>query len=120
MNNDTVVLPDQRVVVNRCYGGFQLSDVAKAMYKELRAAKNSEDANNDTHIFAPDLKRDDPLLLAVVDAIGLEACSVPDRSSLKLVMVPGDVPADGWVIEDYDGMEWVAEKHRIWCASEQK
>ena len=119
MNNDTVVLPDQRVVVNRCYGGFQLSDAAKAMYKGLRAAQNSEVTNND-HIFAPDLKRDDPLLLAVVDAIGLEACSIDGRSKLKIVMVPGDVTADGWVIEDYDGMEWVAEKHRIWCASEQK
>ena len=30
---------------------------------------------------------------------------------IKIVEIPDDVE---FVIEDYDGIEWVAEKHRIW------
>ena len=42
-----------------------------------------------------------------------------DKSSdtdgkLKIVEIPDDVPEDGWTIQDYDGKEWVAEKHRTW------
>jgi hypothetical protein len=109
----------RRIVVNRCYGGFQLSAVAKAMYNELRAAKNNnnEDTNKD---IAFDVRRDDPILLFVVDAIGLDACSVADRSRLRIVKIPDDVPTDGWDIQNCYGMEWVSEKHRVWCASHQK
>jgi len=30
---------------------------------------------------------------------------------LKIVDIPDGVE---WEIEEYDGMEWVAEKHRTW------
>jgi hypothetical protein len=33
-------------------------------------------------------------------------------SELKVVEIPNDVE---WQIEEYDGAEWVAEKHRTWC-----
>jgi hypothetical protein len=32
-------------------------------------------------------------------------------SKLKIVEIPGDVD---WEIGEYDGNEWVAEKHRTW------
>jgi hypothetical protein len=32
-------------------------------------------------------------------------------SSLKIVDIPIDVQ---WFIEEYDGNEWVSEKHRTW------
>jgi hypothetical protein len=32
-------------------------------------------------------------------------------ANLKVVTIPGDVD---WEIGEYDGMEWVAEKHRTW------
>jgi hypothetical protein len=33
------------------------------------------------------------------------------HANLKIVEVPPDVE---WQIEEYDGNEWVAEKHRTW------
>jgi hypothetical protein len=56
-----------------------------------------------------ELERDDPVLVQVVKELGSAA---NDRySDLKIVQVPPDVD---WVIEEYDGDEWVAEQHRTW------
>ena len=33
------------------------------------------------------------------------------NANLKMVEIPDDVE---WEIADYDGKEWVAEKHRTW------
>ncbi len=32
-------------------------------------------------------------------------------AKLKVVEIPDDVD---WEVENYDGIEWIAEKHRIW------
>lgn len=32
-------------------------------------------------------------------------------SNLKIIEIPDDID---WVIEEYDGAEWIAEKHRTW------
>jgi len=53
--------------------------------------------------------RDDPLLIAVIEELGQEADGPHAR--LKIVEIPGGVE---WKIEEYDGAEWVAEKHRTW------
>jgi hypothetical protein len=34
-----------------------------------------------------------------------------DFAELKVVEIPDDVQ---WQIEEYDGKEWIAEKHRTW------
>jgi len=36
---------------------------------------------------------------------------VGEYSELKVVEIPDDVK---WQLEEYDGLEWVAEKHRTW------
>lgn len=59
--------------------------------------------------YASDLKRDDPILVRVVEELGRLANG--NFADLKVVQIPDDVK---WVIEEYDGREWVAEKHRIW------
>ena len=56
-----------------------------------------------------DLARDDPYLVAVVEELGERANG--RHSMLKVVEVPADVQ---WEIDEYDGLEWVAEKHRTW------
>lgn len=53
--------------------------------------------------------RDDPYLAKVVDELGSKANG--PHADLKVVNVPADVD---WEIAEYDGTEWVAEKHRIW------
>ncbi len=62
------------------------------------------------------LARDDPILVAVVSQLGCEASS-GHFAKLGIVHIPDDVPDDGWLINEYDGAEWVAEKHRTWHAS---
>lgn len=56
-----------------------------------------------------DINRDDPTLVRVVRELGDKANG--RFSSLKIVEIPADVD---WIIEEYDGAEWVAEKHRTW------
>ena len=41
--------------------------------------------------------------------LGIEANGT--HANLKIVEIPADV---AWQIDDYDGLEWVAEQHRIW------
>jgi hypothetical protein len=57
--------------------------------------------------------RDDQLLLAVIDAIGLSAAS-GTFCKLAIVELPANVPDGAWFIQDFDGVEWVAERHRTW------
>lgn len=79
------------------------------MYKDL-----TKDVERSTHWYIDlDVARDDPHLLTVIDTLGLNAAS-GSFASLAVVEIPDDVPEDGWVIEEYDGKEWVAEKHRSW------
>lgn len=96
-----------RVVVSAGYGGFALSDDA---LRRLAALGHD----------APErLPRDHPDLVAVVEELG-DAAGAPQpllkgspSQPLAIVEVPGDVD---WVIKEYDGAEWVAERHRRWDA----
>ena len=91
-----------RVVINRCYGGFCLSDKAAAKYCEVR----SLDINGFSE---HDICRDDPVLVEVVEELGDEASG--NFAKLSIVDIPEDVQ---WYVDDYDGNEWVAERHRTW------
>jgi len=98
----------RRVLLNRCYGGFSLSEQAKLLYLEA-----TKDVPKKEHWYADqDIPRDDPILIRIVEEIGSQAAGT--FAKLKIIEIPDDVPADGWIVLDYDGMEWVAEKHRTW------
>ena len=84
-----------KVVINRCYGGFGLSE--KAM-KFLGVGSEW-----------PDIARDDPKLIECVEKFGEEANDT--YAELKVVEIPDDV---NWEIGEYDGLEWVEEVHRRW------
>ena len=55
------------------------------------------------------LSRDDPNLIKVIETLGEKANG--RFSQLKIVEIPDNVE---WTIDEYDGAEWVAEKHRTW------
>ena len=57
-----------------------------------------------------DIERNDPDLIRAIEIVGTEEAS-GKYASLKIVEIPDDVE---WQIEEYDGSEWIAEKHRIW------
>ena len=55
-------------------------------------------------------RRDDTDLIQVVKELGEDEAS-GSFASLKVVEVPDDI---SWTIEEYDGIEWIAEAHKTW------
>jgi hypothetical protein len=90
------------VLINNDWGGFSLSDEAETRYKEMAGI-------TDENFSYYDISRDDPYLIQIVREMGQDANG--SYSSLKIVEIPADVD---WEIGEYDGREWVAEKHRTW------
>jgi hypothetical protein len=89
-----------KIVINTCHGGFGLSKEALAFYNE-RAGTAIK--------YEDDIKRNDPILIQIVEELGEAANGSYAR--LKVVEIPDDVE---WTIKEYDGDEWIAEKHRTW------
>ena len=94
----------RRVVINTQHGGFGLSRDAWVRYC-VRRGWDPDDEN--LHELMVD--RDDPDLISVVQEMGIAADG--RFAKLKIVEIPADVE---WQIGEYDGAEWVAEKHRTW------
>jgi hypothetical protein len=86
------------VAINRCYGGFRLSEEAAQLYQVYTATS-----------ICSDIPRDDIHLVRVVRELGNKANAA--NADIRVVQIPDDVE---WTIEEYDGVEWVAEKHRTW------
>jgi hypothetical protein len=99
----------RKIVLNRCYGGFSLSKDVKDMYRSATSNIIRPSGWYPDH----DIPRDDPLLIEIIESVGLNRAG-GGFSKLCIVEIPDDVPEDGWIIQDYDGVEWVAEKHRTW------
>jgi hypothetical protein len=153
-----------KVVINKCYGGFELSYEGVMKYAGLKGIKlyafvEARDGNGqiDFHNFIPydgsgenpfliyyatvpcdeymkhsklwyessiekrrelgdggyfcerDIERHDPALVETVEQLGEKANG--RCAKLEIVTIPDDTE---YVIEEYDGMEWIAEKHRTW------
>lgn len=113
-----------KVVVNACFGGFELSHDAIMRYGELKNlnliyVKGDHEFNShyykngltdDENYFSSyDIERDDPILVQVVEEMGEEADG--RFSELRIADVPDDVL---WYLDDYDGIETVREIHRTW------
>lgn len=144
-----------KVVVNRCYGGFDLSVKAIKRYLELKALpcyfykqtkfkfndgvnehkvlnsyedcelpvyistkyfgevinidKISSEDYREHFFYSDNVKRNDPVLIQVIEELGSEADS--EYSNLEIVEIPDDVDFE---ISEYDGVERIHEKHRTW------
>jgi DNA primase len=92
----------QYIVINDCYGGFSLSERAILEYKKLAGI-------TDPSFYDRDIPRDDPYLIKIVKELGMSANG--SCANLKIVEVPAGVK---WIVQEYDGAEWVAEEHRTW------
>jgi len=148
-----------KVVINDCFGGFNLSHKAVMRYAELKGinlypwidniskkvygdratldnphicihyttvpedeyqkaeeeeskkpiSRGRYNKTNDYYFSERDINRTDPLLIKVIKEMGNDANG--HCAELKIINIPDDVE---WEIEEYDGSEWVAEKHRTW------
>ena len=93
----------QKIVINKCFGGFGLSDDAIDLYKILTGTPPAED------VYYWEIPRDKAILVQIVEQLGERANS--HYGELAIVEIPDDVE---WHIHEYDGMEHVAENHRTW------
>jgi hypothetical protein len=115
-----------KIAINKQHGGFGLSDEAfEALLKrkgiEFEMAESEFGHSNyyakghtgDDEYFISQYEyyepRNDPDLIAVIEEFGKKADGF--AASLRIVEIPDDVK---WQIEEYDGLEWIAEKHRTW------
>ena len=119
-----------KIVINRCFGGFGISNIAfeKLLERKGIAFDKVEDEENRAFLGASYYKaghagdnehylsnyqfyedRADPDLIAVIEEMAKDAEGW--AADIKIVEIPDDVE---WQISEYDGMEWVAEKHRTW------
>lgn len=122
-----------KIVINTCYGGFGLSHKGHELYAELVGRELTWERDEiSLKVYGPNYdpdealvhykldgerfwvssyttERSDPFLVQVVEELDEEANG--KYSELKVVEVPDDIE---WSIAEYDGMEWVAEKHQTW------
>jgi len=116
-----------KVAINTCHGGFSLSDTAFERLLGLKGIEFDKKSGeyyshyyrqgqldcNDGYLshydFYGPVHRADPDLIRVIEEMGEDAWGW--AAELKIVEIPDDVE---WCIEEYDGCEWVAEKHRTW------
>lgn len=127
-----------KIVINKRHGSFSLSHAAVMRYAELAGmtlyfeSSLCSDMVNYYKVHVEEFKqlvnsgashsilnplsfnenlicRDDPILVQVVEELGDAASG--RYSKLKVVEIPDDIE---WIIDDYDGVEWVAERHRTW------
>jgi hypothetical protein len=115
-----------KIAINTQYGGFGLSDEAfESLLKRKGIDFEKVDAafgcanyyakghvGNDEHFisqydhYEP---RNDPDLIAVIEEFGDK--SYGWAATLRIVEIPDDVD---WYVEEHDGLEHIAEKHRTW------
>lgn len=126
-----------KVVINKCYGGFGLSIKATTEYLKLKGkepyfynmAKRKvfnptsdfvyiltkdygdilTDYAHEDYFSEYDIPRNDPDLITVVESLGKESWG--QCSELEIIEIPDDIE---WEVNDYDGREWISEKHRVW------
>ena len=96
-----------KIVVNRCYGGFKLSEEAYNFlglkwdgYGFLSVCEDDENY----------MERNDPRLVKCVETLA-ERANGGFGTKLEVVEIPDDVK---WYISDYDGFETIEEVHRSW------
>lgn len=97
-----------KIVINKTHGGFSLSEQALCALSQRKGCK-LELRDGFAYEQGKALLRHDPDLVAVVESLGTQASGPHAR--LKVVEIPDNVL---WFVQDYDGIERVAEIHRSW------
>lgn len=116
----------KKIVINSCYGGFGLSDKAIEYFGELKNLNLVKTKGGYSDLYGHwyymhgeicdenffhdrNIERTDPDLIRVIEELGTDANG--RFAELKIIEIPDDIEYD---IAEYDGVEWVAEKHRTW------
>jgi len=98
--NYWTVKPEDRIESKEGDAFYEMSQADRRAYNVARSAQI---------VCARDIQRHDPALVQTVEEMGDEANS--SYAELKVVDIPDDVD---YVVEEFDGMEHIAEAHRTW------
>lgn len=106
-----------KIVLNKCYGGYNISDEAVIRLRELgcqeaiayKMEKENDDLWGKDWNSLLDGDRTNKHLVQVVEELGSRANGA--CAQLEVVEIPDGVR---WEISDYDGMETVAEPRTVW------
>lgn len=128
-----------KIVINKCYGGFGLSPKAVMRYAELAGLTLYHDSDgfcdhyykvpaeeykklskqvartrdyaaiNGLYFSEHSIERSDPKLVQTVEELGEESWG--EYAELAVVTIPDGIQ---WEIDEYDGIETIAEVHRTW------
>lgn len=92
-----------KIVINTQYGGFCVKDCMKKHFPELRWEFEGQISWNRSH----ESLRTSQIIIDAIES----GQDVGDNCKLKVVEIPDGIE---YTIEEYDGVEWIAEKHRTW------
>ena len=90
-----------KVVINKCYGGFGITDECLKLYNKLSGKKLER---------YYDIQRHNPNLIKAIEQLG-ENESSGECAELKIVEIPN---GKEYTIDEYDGMETIHEKVEEW------
>jgi len=95
----------------KVYGRTPTVDSPDVMFVSYstKPVEDGGEAVDDNYFNEGDIPRDDLDLVKVVREMGDKVNT--GCSKLKVVEISDDVE---WEIKEYDGKEWIAEKHRTW------
>ena len=112
----------QKIVINEDFEGLNLTEKAVKRLIELGCEEVLQEweflkkyleqslgkVNFDLLVLSnPSIKRDNKLLVQVIEELGEEA----SEETLKIIEIPDNVE---WHLVSSKGSEWIAEKHRTW------
>ena len=107
-----------KIVLNKCYGGFQLSDKAIGWLEENKGWKLDKDfvkvswGFSDRTLMAKADTDELRINLDVIECVEtLKEESHTRLSKLRVVEIPDNA---NWEIDEYDGIERVREVSEVW------
>ncbi len=93
----------------RKFKSYEEGDDSFIIYYSKESLDGESGYEDDSCFSCGDIERNDPMLIKTVEDLGDDANGV--CAALKIVEIPEGVK---WQIEEYDGYEHIAEKHRTW------
>lgn len=99
-----------KIAINRCYGGFSVSRAAQKRLVELGCPHMEGTVDEYGYQHRENIKhRSCPMLVQVITELGDKANG--NLAVLKIVEVPDGIECH---LDEYDGVEHVAENHEVW------
>jgi len=106
LEDDYFTTPD---IDKKVHGSVEVAREKHAKFCEMHRKKGEGKILEDDHSWGKNGARACPVLIEVVERLKKEANG--QHAELKIVEIPDDVE---WEIEEYDGIEWIAESHQTW------